>query len=665
MGTIGSERVVMSYIPGKLMRSLNLKTKMTLSVSMVVILFLSLAGYLATAYFERHLRAAIDRNQFLLVSAVANEIDTKLLMYHQQLILAAREVPPVALRNPEAAQRFLDSKSYLSSFFDNHYTILSAAGISIAEAPYTPNRRGKDFSFRPYFKKTVETQKPIISDPYISSQAHSHPAIMMTAPIFNSKGTLAGLLVGSIDLMGDNILGNITKIRVGKKGFISLTTADRIMVMHPDKTRIMKPIPAGNELYDAALEGFEGTNDTVTTGGIPMVTSVKHMKVNGWIVVANLPQAEAYAAIGEMKVYLLAAGAGIVAVVSIIISFLIQRYTRPLLRLTRHVRELSRKEGADKLIRLETDDEIGTLSRAFNTMVAELDQQHEALRESEELFRTLAEQSLVGIYLIQDGLFRYVNPRFAEIFKHSAGEVTDKLGPGDLAHPGDWPDLQGLYFFSAVTKMQDSIDVEVYGSATVYRSRPAIIGTIMDITERKIIEERLKRLVLYDELTGLPNRSLFFDRLHQLLALAKRNQYVLAILFIDLDRFKAVNDTLGHEMGDLLLKEVSRRLTSCTRSSDTVARVGGDEFLGICGKIVAPDDALVIARKISDALSKPFLLRDHEISIGASIGISIYPEDGSDPETLLKKADAAMYRVKEGRKGGNLLYRDMIKTAQS
>jgi diguanylate cyclase (GGDEF)-like protein len=157
---------------------------------------------------------------------------------------------------------------------------------------------------------------------------------------------------------------------------------------------------------------------------------------------------------------------------------------------------------------------------------------------------------------------------------------------------------------------------------------------------------------------------LFFDRLHQLLALAKRNHYVLAIFYIDLDRFKAVNDTLGHEMGDLLLKEVSRRLTSCIRSADTMARVGGDEFAGICGKIEAPD-ALVVARKINDALSKPFLLRDHECSIGASIGISLYPEDGSDPETLLKKADDAMYRVKEGGKGGNLLYRDMIKTEQS
>jgi diguanylate cyclase (GGDEF)-like protein/PAS domain S-box-containing protein len=654
----------MSTIPGELLRSLNLKTKMTLGVSTVVILSLSLAGYLATSYFERQLRAAIGRNQFQLASAVANEIDSKLLMAHQQLIRASREVPPAALSSPDVAQRFLDSKGYLASYFDNHYAIFSAAGIYIAETPFTPNRRGRNFSYRPYFKKTVESQKPVISDPYLSSQAHTHPAIMMTAPIFNSKGALLGFLAGSMDLMGDNILGDIAKIRVGKNGFLSLTTADRVMVMHPDKTRIMKPIPAGNKVYDAALEGFEGTNDTVTTGGIPMVTSVKRMKVNGWIVVANHPQAEAYASINEMKVYFLATGAVIVTVVSFIIARLIRKYTGPLHRLTRHVRELSRKEGADKLVRPETDDEIGTLSRAFNTMVAELDQQHQALRESEELFRTLAERSLAGIYLIQDGLFRYVNPRFGEIFKYPADEVTDKLGPAGLVRSGEWPASQGHYFLRAATRTQDLIDVEVYGSATVYRSRPAIIGTIVDITERTMIEERLKRLALYDELTGLPNRSLFFDRLHQLLALAKRNRYALAILYIDLDRFKAVNDKLGHEMGDLLLKEVSRRLASCIRSADTIARVGGDEFIGICGKLAAPDDALLVARKIIDVLSKPFQLRDHERSIGASIGISLFPEDGTDPEILLKKADDAMYRVKKGGKGGSLLYRDMIKPAQ-
>ena len=248
---------------------------MTFGVSAVVVLSLSLAGFVATSYFEKHLRAAIGRNQFLLASEVANEIDSKLLMAQQQLVMAARDVPATALRDTEVAQRFLDRKAYLAGFFDNHFTMCSAAGIAIAEEPFAPGRRGRDYSYRPYFKETVATKKPAISDPYISSQAHGHPAIMLTAPIFDRDGSLAGFLAGSMDLMGDNVLGDIAKIKVGRHGYLSLTTADRVMVMHPDKSRIMKPIPAGNALYDAALAGFEGTGDTVTTGGIPMVTSFK------------------------------------------------------------------------------------------------------------------------------------------------------------------------------------------------------------------------------------------------------------------------------------------------------------------------------------------------------------------------------------------------------
>jgi diguanylate cyclase (GGDEF)-like protein len=173
-----------------------------------------------------------------------------------------------------------------------------------------------------------------------------------------------------------------------------------------------------------------------------------------------------------------------------------------------------------------------------------------------------------------------------------------------------------------------------------------------DITDRNLIEERLERLALYDTLTGLPNRTLFFDRMGQLMALAKRSHYVLALLYIDLDRFKTVNDTLGHEIGDLLLVATAQRMSSCLRKPDTIARMGGDEFIGICGRIAEPKDAGVVAEKIIATLAEPFLLKEHQCSIGASIGISLYPHDGDDVETLVNKADTAMYRVKEQGKGG-------------
>lgn len=167
-------------------------------------------------------------------------------------------------------------------------------------------------------------------------------------------------------------------------------------------------------------------------------------------------------------------------------------------------------------------------------------------------------------------------------------------------------------------------------------------------------------MALYDSLTGLPNRSLFYDRLNLLLSLAKRNQYILAVLYMDLDRFKTVNDTLGHEIGDLVLAEAAQRMKSCTRSSDTVARMGGDEFIGICGRIAASADAAVVADKIIRILSEPFRVKGHECTIGASIGISLYPLDGDEVETLVSKADTALYRVKEVGRGGYRFFNDSI-----
>jgi diguanylate cyclase (GGDEF)-like protein/PAS domain S-box-containing protein len=150
-----------------------------------------------------------------------------------------------------------------------------------------------------------------------------------------------------------------------------------------------------------------------------------------------------------------------------------------------------------------------------------------------------------------------------------------------------------------------------------------------EITERKQVEQRLEHLALYDSLTGLPNRALFFDRMGQLLSLAKRNHFVLALLYMDLDHFKKINDTLGHEAGDLLLQEASKRMASSTRKADTIARMGGDEFIGICCSITAAEDALVVARKTLLFFPSP-LTQGPPVSISASIGISLYPGDGDD-----------------------------------
>ena len=181
------------------------------------------------------------------------------------------------------------------------------------------------------------------------------------------------------------------------------------------------------------------------------------------------------------------------------------------------------------------------------------------------------------------------------------------------------------------------------------------VAVFSDISERKASEARMQHLAHFDVLTELPNRALFSDRLRQALAKARRNKTRLALMFMDLDKFKPVNDQFGHQVGDLLLQEVARRLCSCVRrESDTVARIGGDEFVVMLPDLETVQAATLVAKKILDALNRAFDIGGHQIQISSSIGIAIFPDHGSDETLLLKRADAAMYRAKEG--GRNRVY---------
>ncbi|HEX8989037.1 MAG TPA: EAL domain-containing protein [Rhodocyclaceae bacterium] len=177
-----------------------------------------------------------------------------------------------------------------------------------------------------------------------------------------------------------------------------------------------------------------------------------------------------------------------------------------------------------------------------------------------------------------------------------------------------------------------------------------------DITERKRAEERIHYLAYYDALTDLPNRALFFKLVDQALAEARRNRQHGALLFIDLNRFKPINDTLGHGIGDRLLQQIGRRLRETLRSEDVVARLGGDEFVVALFDIARRDHAGIVAQKLLAALDPPFMVDEHELRVGAAIGISVYPQDGFDTETLLRLADIAMYRAKQSGEDGHAFY---------
>jgi diguanylate cyclase (GGDEF)-like protein len=192
-----------------------------------------------------------------------------------------------------------------------------------------------------------------------------------------------------------------------------------------------------------------------------------------------------------------------------------------------------------------------------------------------------------------------------------------------------------------VVNSQGEVECDAAGRARL------VSGTTLDITARIRAESEIQQLINYDTLTGLPNRSLLHDRLKLAIAQASRDHHLVGVLFLDLDRFKGINDALGHRVGDRLLKTVAKRLSACVRESDTLARLGGDEFVAILIGVNSADGITTVAKKILMLVSEPIYIDEQEIYTTGSIGIAVYPMDGDDSHTLLKHADLAMYQAKE------------------
>jgi len=294
--------------------------------------------------------------------------------------------------------------------------------------------------------------------------------------------------------------------------------------------------------------------------------------------------------------------------------------------------------------------------------------------ESSDLAQALLRCAGTGIYIVQDGKFKYVNSLFQELTGYSELELLDKYSL-DLVYPEDREavrekaieSLKGVsslpYEYRFVRKNGEIIWVLEKVTSTEYKEKRATAGSFMDITERKQLEQKLADMATHDPLTGLPNRLLLSDRLAVGLAQAQRSGTRLAVMMLDLDRFKTVNDTFGHSVGDELLRAAGERLIGIVRKSDTVARMGGDEFVVLLLQIDKMEDAIRVSQKILGAFRKPFVLDAYQIRITTSIGIAIYPEDGEDVETLFKNADTAMYWAKEqGRDNYELYWYNGTKT---
>jgi len=307
---------------------------------------------------------------------------------------------------------------------------------------------------------------------------------------------------------------------------------------------------------------------------------------------------------------------------------------------------------------------IGTISDISGRRQIE-----EALRVSERRYRALFERNLAGVYRTTiEGRILDCNESFARIFGYSSREEVLRQAAWDFyIRPEDRQaavakliERQSLTNYELCLRRKDASLVWVLQNENLVEGQDGLLsvieGTIIDISERKRAEEQVKHLAFHDPLTNLPNRLLFNDRLTLAVAQAHRHNQRLAVLFLDLDRFKVINDSLGHSVGDELLRQVAERIQEHVREGDTVARLGGDEFTLLVPGITAEEDAAKIARKICEAIHDPFWIDGRELFVTTSVGVSVYPSDGHDSETLIRNADSAMYRAKEQGRDNYQLY---------
>jgi len=319
------------------------------------------------------------------------------------------------------------------------------------------------------------------------------------------------------------------------------------------------------------------------------------------------------------------------------------------------------------------EDEIRLIEQAANLAEIALGRSHadRALKENDTMLSEILENVSAYIYM-KDAQGRYLfanrllRERFAAPMEEIVGYDDNKFFDADTAAHMREDELRVLLqgetleaeeiLPNMLTGMMEVLWTVKLPLRREDGSIYALCGISTDITERKDIEEHMQHMAQYDALTHLPNRALFDDRLKQALAAAQRNSTRLALMFIDLDKFKPVNDTYGHGVGDLLLKDVALRIQDCLRESDTAARVGGDEFVILLPAVETEHDASKVGEKIRHALNRPFLLAGHTLKIGSSIGVAVFPDHGDEEKLLVKSADIAMYHAKKNGRNNVKIY---------
>jgi len=540
---------------------------------------------------------------------------------------------------------------------------------------------GRDVSGHEIYKRAIHAayNNPYVSQPYHSTYLDAK-SIDVSAPITSRRGSkIIGVLINHYYA---TFLNKVTTQRtgLGETGEVYIVNKDKQMITD---SRFIENAPlevvVDTEPVRMAVERGEDMAGVYPDyRNIPIVGASAYIPEYGWTLLAEIDKAESFASLKTLEIVALILSVVFAAVVVSGGIIFVTSVSRPIKRLMDATRRFA---GGDLKVRVAIThrDEIGDLINSFNTMAGGLEKEITG-RERREL--ELRKVSLVveqspNVVLITDtqGNIEYVNPMFTLLTGYTREEAIGK-NPRILKSGKTPPERYKRLWWTITSGTEwrgefcnKKKNGELYWESAFISSIKNAAGDIThfiaiaeDTTERRRAEERIQHLAYYDALTGMPNRAFYNDLLSLALSHAQRRGEMVAVLFLDLDRFKDVNDTLGHSIGDQLLKIVAGRVADSLRKEDTVTRLGGDEFTLLLPGMTQTEDAARIAQKILEAVKKPLMLGGHELNITASIGIAIYPADGENAEALLKNADTAMYHAKEQGRNSYKFFTPVLQT---
>lgn len=656
-----------------------IKTRVTLFTLLIFVVSMWAVAFYASQMLRNDMQRVLGEQQYAHASALAAVVNSNLENRVLALGTVASAIDREAMDDPRALQSRLEGLPVLQSLFNGGVAAMDANGAVIADEPQSNTRTGVNHRNLDYIAAILKEGRPVVSAPFVGSTLKA-PEFGIGVPIRDKQGAVLGVLVGVVQLDKPNFLDSIIQSFQGQTGgYLLVAPQQRMIITASDKSRVMEVLPpvGVSPTLDRFIQGYEGSDVFTNPRSVEVLASAKTVPLSGWYVAAILPTQEAFRPIRDMQQRMLLATLILTLLAAALTRSALRHELSPLLNAAKALANLPTAGEAVQTLPVAEDDEVGRLIASFNHLVQTLNLREESLKDSEARFRNVMEH-IHGVAVqgyTMDGTVTFWNAAAEQMYGYSSAEA---LG-GNLLTLIIPPDMRdgvaaamqhmaqtGEPIAASELLMQTKSGgrVPVFSSHALLKppgQPPELFCMDIDLSDTKRAQEQVRQLAFYDALTGLPNRRLLGDRLNQTMAASKRSGLFAALMFLDLDNFKPLNDAHGHSVGDLLLIEVARRLCACVREMDTVARFGGDEFVVMLGELEADRaqsiaQTAAVAEKIRASIATPYQLTvshegqpdtlvEHHCS--ASIGVVVFNNHEASLSDILKRADAAMYRAKD------------------